>query len=118
MGDRVVPPCIFQRLLETHTNDREAELTILTAIYEPPNNEGKGRILRDPSGSIVRIVEQRDIEHLDSPELQQQLFAQAEGNCPLYVIRASRLRQYLGEVTDDNAQNQFYLTDIVAGDPS
>ncbi len=48
MGDRIVAPGIFRQLCETHdAGPREADLTLLTAIYEPPKNRGKGRIVRD-----------------------------------------------------------------------
>ncbi|HWQ53036.1 MAG TPA: NTP transferase domain-containing protein, partial [Bryobacteraceae bacterium] len=47
MGDRIVPSIVFGRLLETHrAGGREADLTFLTAHYEPPKNRGKGRVLR------------------------------------------------------------------------
>ena len=65
MGDRIVTPTIFRRLSESHcAGDREADSTLLTAVYEPPKNRGKGRVLRDGSRRVVRIVEQRDIDAL------------------------------------------------------
>ncbi|MFZ9837837.1 MAG: NTP transferase domain-containing protein, partial [Opitutaceae bacterium] len=62
MGDRVVPTETFRRLLALHQEGpREADLTLLTARYEPPRHLGKGRILRDESGRVVRIIEEKDI---------------------------------------------------------
>ncbi len=53
MGDRVVTPSVFRMLYETHTaGAREADLTFLTAVYEPPKNRGKGRIVRI-SGLVI-----------------------------------------------------------------
>lgn len=114
MGDRIVPTEVFQRLLETHrVGPREAELTLLTATYEPPKNLGKGRVVRDAQHRVLRIVEQRDIDLIDEPSLRKKLQDATEGNCPLYAIRAVTLRRYLGRLNNDNAQGQYYLTDIV-----
>lgn len=114
MGDRIVTPSIFRRLCETHhAGRREADLTLLTAEYEPPKNHGKGRVVRAENGRVTRIVEQRDIEHLADATARRQLHDLTEGNCPLYVIRAAALHRHLQVLTNDNAQQQFYLTDII-----
>ena len=114
MGDRIVPQAVFQRLLETHcVGSREAELTFLTATYEPPKNRGKGRVVRDAFNRVLQIVEQRDIESIDEPGRRRELDEATEGNCPLYAIRALTLRRYLGQLKNENAQGQYYLTDIV-----
>ncbi|NOX55902.1 MAG: NTP transferase domain-containing protein [Planctomycetes bacterium] len=114
MGDRIVTQSVYRRLYETHTlGPREADLTLLTAIYEPPRHRGKGRIVRDADRRVLRIVEQRDIDALEDGELRQQLLDTTEGNCPLYCVRAKTLRRYLGNLSNDNAQGQYYLTDIV-----
>lgn len=113
MGDRIVTASIFRQLYETHTLDREASLTLLTALYEPPRNHGKGRVLRDARGRVVGIIEQRDIDlHPDRME-SQRLNEITEGNCPLYAVRAATLRRYLARCTNFNAQGQYYFTDIV-----
>ena len=115
MGDRIVPPEIFHRLLETHaTGPREADLTILTARYEPPRHLGKGRVLRDEAGRVTRIVEEKDIADEPDAVARQALHNLTEGNCPLYVIRAASLHRHLATLTNANAQGQYYLTDIVA----
>lgn len=115
MGDRVVPTSIFQRLLEAHASSgREADLTLLTARYDPPKHQGKGRVLRDSAGRVVRIVEQQDISAEPDELKRQALDSLTEGNCPLYVIRAGSLFRHLAQVDNGNAQNQYYLTDIVA----
>ncbi len=113
MGDRIVPNCVFRQLLQTHTQDTEASLTLLTAHYQPPMHVGKGRVVRDENDNIKRIVEQPDIDLIDSAEERLRLDSQTEGNCPLYAIRAATLQHYLGNVTPTNAQGQFYFTDIV-----
>ncbi len=115
MGDRIVPESIFKRLLHIHGNDDDSvpRLTILTAEYESPRHIGKGRIVRDKRGNILRIIEQRDIDALSDPVQQRILHDTTEANCPLYAIRASWLQRYLQGLTCDNAQQQYYITDVV-----
>ncbi len=114
MGDRVIPETIFRRLLATHrAGGREAALTLLSARYEPPAQHGKGRLLRDAAGRLTRILEQNDIDALPDPEERRRLDALTEANCPLYAARASTLRRLLGALRNDNAQGQYYFTDLV-----
>jgi len=114
MGDRVVPSSVFRRLWEAHlAGEREADLTFLTAIYEPPKNRGKGRVLRGENRRVIRIIEERDIPAGESDAARQVLLDLTEGNCPLYVIRAATLLRHLQDLTNANAQGQYYLTDIV-----
>jgi hypothetical protein len=114
MGDRVAAPSVFRMLYERHmAGPREADLTFLTAVYEPPKNRGKGRIVRDASRRVLGIVEQRDIDAITDAKLHRALDDLTEGNCPLYVIRAGTFRRHAGELSNANAQGQYYLTDII-----
>ena len=114
MGDRIVPPSVFRNIEKIHMGgEKEADLTFLTALYEPPRNSGKGRILRDENGRILKIAEERDIEAISDPVLRQSMLNLNEGNCPLYAIRAKNLYDYASVLTNDNQQGQYYLTDII-----
>ena len=114
MGDRIVPSSIFSRLAETHqAGGLEADLTFLTARYEPPNNRGKGRVMRSGDGCVIRVIEERDIQSLPDNVSRQQLLNITEGNCPLYLVRAAKLHWYLKDFTNLNAQKQYYLTDLI-----
>jgi hypothetical protein len=114
MGDRVVPSSVFRSLSRIHCEGTsEADLTFLTAIYEPPKNSGKGRVLRDENGIIIRIIEERDIAAEEDNITRQALLNLTEGNCPLYAIRAAKLYKHLLNITNDNVQGQYYLTDII-----
>lgn len=114
MGDRIVPPSVFRNLWDTHLGGgAEADLTFLTAVYEPPKNRGKGRVLRDEKRRVTRIVEERDIAAVEDERQREALMSLTEGNCPLYVIRAATLRRLLEQLSNANAQGQFYITDIV-----
>lgn len=116
MGDRITPAAVFNKLLDTHlSGEREADLTFLTAIYEPPKNRGKGRVIRDAAGQVLGIFEQRDIDALGDEKLRQPLDGLKEGNCPLYAIRSRTLMRHLEHLDNSNAQGQYYLTDIIEG---
>ncbi|MCK5879550.1 MAG: NTP transferase domain-containing protein, partial [Holophagae bacterium] len=114
MGDRIIPDSIFRRLLDTHNADgTEADMTLLSAVYTPPSQHGKGRILRDLRGQISRIVEQCDIDTMNDSMERRSFNNLTEANCPLYAIRAHTLHRYLGGLRNDNAQHQYYFTDLV-----
>jgi hypothetical protein len=114
MGDRIIPSSVFRRLIKVHSEgDSEADLTFLTALYEPPKNSGKGRVLRRENGNVIKIIEEKDIAKEEDILTRQALLDLREGNCPLYAIKASKLYRHLCTISNDNAQGQFYLTDII-----
>jgi bifunctional UDP-N-acetylglucosamine pyrophosphorylase/glucosamine-1-phosphate N-acetyltransferase len=90
----------LQRLLDSAGADK---LSILTVELDNP--AGYGRIVRK-DGAIVRIVEQKDAT---AHEL-----AIHEVNTGIMVAPTARLKQWLGMLSKDNAQGEYYLTDIVA----
>ncbi|MBQ9988468.1 MAG: bifunctional UDP-N-acetylglucosamine diphosphorylase/glucosamine-1-phosphate N-acetyltransferase GlmU [Clostridia bacterium] len=77
---------------------------LLTSVLADPT--GYGRILRDESGCVTGIVEQKDA----TPEQQ----AIREVNASVYCVPAQPLLQCLNELKNDNAQGEYYLTDCVA----
>ncbi|CAB4884168.1 unannotated protein [freshwater metagenome] len=77
--------------------------TVLTADLADPT--GYGRVIRDPSGSVARIV-----EHKDASEVERTV---TEINSGMYAFSADQLRTMLGRLTADNAQAEEYLTDVV-----
>ena len=70
-----------------------------------PDPTGYGRIVRSADGTFTAIVEQRDA----TPEQQ----AVAEVNSGMYVVDREALFAALAEVGNTNAQNEYYLTDVV-----
>jgi bifunctional UDP-N-acetylglucosamine pyrophosphorylase / glucosamine-1-phosphate N-acetyltransferase len=92
----------LSELLAIH-KDRGAEATLLTAMFEVP--AGEGRIVRGPQGDVDSIVEQRD-----ATEAELQIH---EINAGVYVFREEALRRLLGVIDADNAQREFYLTDVI-----
>ncbi|GAB6039959.1 bifunctional UDP-N-acetylglucosamine diphosphorylase/glucosamine-1-phosphate N-acetyltransferase GlmU [Endothiovibrio diazotrophicus] len=73
---------------------------------EPADPYGYGRIVRDDADQVVRIVEQKDASHREQ--------AIGEVNTGIVTAPAGRLRDWLGRVGNDNAQREYYLTDVVA----
>jgi bifunctional UDP-N-acetylglucosamine pyrophosphorylase/glucosamine-1-phosphate N-acetyltransferase len=76
---------------------------VLTADLEDP--AGYGRIVRDAAGRVARIVEHKDA----SP----QELALSEINAGFMALPARRLAAWLAKLTNDNAQQEYYLTDVV-----
>ncbi|SDG16730.1 UDP-N-acetylglucosamine pyrophosphorylase [Fontibacillus panacisegetis] len=89
-------------LIDLHTR-KGAAATVLTASMDNP--KGYGRIIRAENGSVVRIVEQKDC----SPEED----AVQEINTGTYCFDNAKLFAALEKVTNSNAQQEYYLTDVV-----
>lgn len=81
-----------------------AVATVLTVMAPDPT--GYGRIIRNDDGTVSRIV-----EHKDASEEER---AVAEINSGIYIFRALDLVEALGYLTNDNAQREYYLTDLFA----
>ena len=70
-----------------------------------PDPTGYGRIVRDGAGNVVRIVEHKDANAKER--------AIHESNTGLMCIPAGRLRGWLAALRNDNAQGEYYLTDVI-----
>ncbi len=90
------------RLVARHL-ESGAAATLFTAEVAQPG--GLGRIVRDAAGRFARIVEAKDA----TPEE----LALTEVNTGLYCFDLPFLRAALPRLTADNAQGEFYLTDVV-----
>ena len=96
-------PNTLRAFIEDHRG-RGADLSFISVEVNDP--AAYGRVVRDPAGAVAAIVEARD-----APPAQ---LAIREINTGIYVVDASLLRIALAELRADNAQREFYLTDIVA----
>ena len=83
--------------------ENDAAVVVLTMQLDDPF--GYGRIVRDEQGAVARIVEQKDA----TPE-EAAIF---ECNSGFYCFDARALFDALGQVGNDNAQGEFYLTDVL-----
>ena len=84
--------------LETHP------LALLTAVVDDPT--GYGRITRTPNQNVNGIVEQKDAS-------TEQL-AIDEINTGILAAKSGHLKKWLERIDNNNSQNEYYLTDIVA----
>jgi bifunctional UDP-N-acetylglucosamine pyrophosphorylase/glucosamine-1-phosphate N-acetyltransferase len=85
------------------TTETGAAATVLTAVAEDAT--GYGRIVRDDSGRVVAIVEQKDA---DAEQLRIR-----EYNTGTWCFDNARLWSLLERLDTDNAQGEYYLTDVV-----
>ncbi|MBE3597136.1 MAG: bifunctional UDP-N-acetylglucosamine diphosphorylase/glucosamine-1-phosphate N-acetyltransferase GlmU [Hydrogenibacillus sp.] len=91
-----------ERLIRTH-EAAGADATALTATVDDPR--GFGRVVRDAEGRFLRIVEEKDA---DSAERLIR-----EINVGLYAFYGPHLAEALGAIRADNAQGEYYLTDVL-----
>lgn len=89
----------LKRLLEAGRDG----LAILTVNLADPT--GYGRIVRDAQGQVQRIVEQKDASEAEK--------AIVEINTGIMAVPTARLGAWLSSLKNDNAQGEYYLTDIV-----
>jgi bifunctional UDP-N-acetylglucosamine pyrophosphorylase/glucosamine-1-phosphate N-acetyltransferase len=93
----------LDELVATHVANGNAA-TILTSSMDDPT--GYGRVIRKKDGQVQRIVEQRDAspDELDVHEV----------NTSIYAFRRDLLGPALRNLTTDNAQSEYYLTDVIS----
>ncbi|HIJ94284.1 MAG TPA: bifunctional UDP-N-acetylglucosamine diphosphorylase/glucosamine-1-phosphate N-acetyltransferase GlmU [Desulfuromonadales bacterium] len=96
-------PETLNALVAFHLNNR-ATLTVLTAVMDDPY--GYGRVVRDETGQVKRIVEQKDAD----PHEQEI----REINSGIYCLESDFLFGTIRTIGNDNAQGEYYLTDLVA----
>ncbi|WP_374379833.1 bifunctional UDP-N-acetylglucosamine diphosphorylase/glucosamine-1-phosphate N-acetyltransferase GlmU [Pseudomonas fluvialis] len=82
----------------------EQQLGLLTVQLADPS--GYGRIIRDAAGEVQAIV-----EHKDASEAQRAI---REGNTGILAVPGKRLGEWLGRLSNSNAQGEYYLTDVIA----
>lgn len=109
--EKVVVLCGDAPLLSSDTlkealklnDERKEYATIFTAEFDDPT--GYGRIIRDQNGNVTGIV-----EHKDATEEQRKV---KEVNSSMYCFDKTALVEALGKLDNNNAQNEYYLTDVI-----
>jgi bifunctional UDP-N-acetylglucosamine pyrophosphorylase/glucosamine-1-phosphate N-acetyltransferase len=99
-------PLILPQTIRTLISARrrkKAAASVLTGIL--PDPAGYGRVVRNPDGTVARIVEERD----GGPEIRKI----REVNSGTYVFDRKFLTRNLPRLTDVNVQREYYLTDLV-----
>ncbi|MBL8413587.1 MAG: bifunctional UDP-N-acetylglucosamine diphosphorylase/glucosamine-1-phosphate N-acetyltransferase GlmU [Propionivibrio sp.] len=96
-------PLIRAETLERLVHAAQDALAILTVELSDPG--GYGRIVRNDAGQVIRIVEQKD----STPEERRI----REINTGIMAMPSTRLGEWLARLSNNNAQKEYYLTDIV-----
>jgi len=102
IGD--IPLVPADALSDLVTAAGEGKLAVLTANV--PDPAGLGRIVRDDRGAVRAIVEERDAD------VKQRSIR--EINTGVMAAPAALMKQWVGALTPDNAQGEYYITDIIA----
>lgn len=92
----------IKEFVEYHRKNK-SDLTVMSAIFENPTNYG--RIIRNQDDSLNSIVEEKDA----TPEQK----AVKEINAGIYCINWAKIEPTFNELTSNNAQGEYYLTDII-----
>lgn len=99
-----VPLILPETILEMLSAVSDNSMSLLTVELKDP--DGYGRILRDESGHVTAIVEQKDAS-------AEQLKVN-EVNTGVLALQTEHLKKWLPEINNNNAQGEYYLTDLIA----
>lgn len=99
-----VPLLKIETLQNLLSKINEKTLALLTVNLK--NSTGYGRIVRDNADKVMRIVEQKD-----ATETEKKI---TEGNTGILAVQGKALKKWLSQLGNNNAQGEYYLTDIIA----
>lgn len=107
-GDTIIlygdVPCIQSETMDKiFEYNKDFDMTVYTAVLDDAKQYG--RLVRDSYGNVKAIVEYKDCN--DSEKLVNEI------NTGIYCVKNKALHQYMKEIKNDNAQKEFYLTDLV-----
>lgn len=95
-------PATVHALIELHGKS-QAAVTVLTTLLEDPT--GYGRVVKGTNGDIIKIVEDRD-----ASEQEKEI---REINSGIYCVESRFLYEAVAQISNENAQSEYYLTDII-----
>lgn len=98
----LIKPETLKALVESHRSNK-SDITVMSAIFDNPTNYG--RIVRNSDGSLNSIVEEKDAT-LEQKQIK-------EINAGIYCVNWAKIKSAFGELKSDNAQGEYYLTDII-----
>lgn len=99
----LLQPATVRAFIEFHEREG-AVATVMTTLVSQPGSYG--RVIKDEMGRVVKIVEAKDAS---SDELKVR-----EINTGIYCVESPFLYSAVGEISNINAQGEYYLTDIMA----
>ena len=85
------------------SNVNQQSLALLTVNLENPT--GYGRIVRNAAGKVTKIVEDKD-----ATQSEKMI---NEVNTGIMAVQGDKLKKWLGKLSNNNAQGEYYLTDII-----
>ena len=98
-------PLMKNETLKTFMDKSDKPINFISV--NAPDPKGYGRVVKAAGGEVIKIVEEKDAN-----PYEQKI---TEINAGVYYCDVHELRKRLSKVTNNNAQNEFYLTDIVKG---
>lgn len=100
-------PLITEKTLKDfieYHNSQNSDITVMSTIFEDPTNYG--RIVRENNNSLKCIVEEKD-----ATDEQKKI---KEVNAGIYCLNWAKIKDAFSQLTSNNAQGEYYLTDIIA----
>ena len=93
---------MVKEFIDSH-HSKQSDLTVMSAIFDNPTNYG--RIIRNSDGTLNSIVEEKDatVEQKSVKEV----------NAGIYCLNWAKIKPAFGQLKSNNAQGEYYLTDIV-----
>lgn len=98
----LVKPETLKNLVEEHVKNENKATVLTTHVHKPT---GYGRIVRDASGLVSKIVEEKDAD--EKTKIIKEI------NSGIYVFDGKLLKEALSNLSNDNAQGEYYLTDVI-----
>ncbi len=92
----------LNKFIKNH-NDTSSDISVLSTIAKIPF--GYGRIIRDDNGNFIKIVEEKDASDQERKV--------NEINSGVYLVKSTLLFDALKSISNNNAQGEYYLTDII-----
>jgi len=102
----LIRPETLKSLLKLHRskiNGKESLVSFITVLLDDPH--GYGRVIRDSKGEVSEIVEQKDLKGTE--DLVHEI------NSGIYVFSSAFLNRSLKKLSNNNAQKEYYLTDLI-----